>query len=489
MARPVPSGPQRLGAGLKMTSSAATRRPLGLAAVAAVCVLFAAAAVAAQASTGARAVARHLAPAASAVLPGVNPLPAGSFGAATTKKVTITLQGGGGGTNLQAQEYIIKAFEQKYPNITVKLLESGNSSASTQGTLITSGSAPDIVAVSPIASYYALLLAHHSLVNLNNLWSATSLAKRAASDVNNAFLGSGGTHYIVENQKVLYGMAYFNTQVFQKLGIPTPVDHRFASLQQFYSDVATLQKAGYQGLSIGGDSGYEEIWPVDAMFPTAATATQMANFLSSYEKSIKMQYSYTSGPFLKVIQTLHDFQARGVFQSGYLGANEAESQQPFLAGQAGMLMGGSWDAAGMRHEASFPYNWVLLPSLGTNPSQLTSGLDGDWGIPAQSKHIPEAELFLSFFLTNAMQAKGIVQIESNLPVVNLPAASITSLDPLVQEMLIDVKKNGAQPGWASTVPDVQAVIVSDLQSMWAGGKAPASIAQDAQNTVNTLRGG
>ena len=480
------------GSAVSQTTSPRGRRqrPLRVAGAAVCCaILVGIVSVTAYAAASSNKAASGAQASAAAAVPGTTPLPAGSFGASTTKKVTITLQGGGGGSNLQAINYVIKAFEAKYPNIKVKLLLAGDTSQSTQGTLISSSNPPDIVAISPQASYYAQLLSHHVLTPLTDLWAATSLKTRASSDVNSAFLGPDGKHYVVQNQKVFYGMAYYNVAMFQKLGIPAPVNHRFASLAQFYSDIAALKKGGEQGLTIGGKSGYEEVWPVDAMLPTASTKAQMANFLTSYHSSVKLKYGFSSGPFLKTIQTLHDFLDHNVFQAGFLGADEAGSQQPWLAGQAGMLLGGSWDAGGQRKAANFQYDWVLLPSIGVQPTQLTAGLDGDWGIPVKSKHIAEAKLFLSFFLTNAMQTKAIVQIESNLPVVNLPQSSLATLDPMVQQMLADAQKNGAQSGWASTVPNVQAVVVSDLESMWAGGTSPVAVAQHVQQTIAQLRSG
>jgi hypothetical protein len=86
-----------------------------------------------------------------------------------------------------------------------------------------------------------------------------------------------------------------------------------------------------------------------------------------------------------------------------------------------------------------------------------------------------------------METQAVVHIESNLPVVNLPPADLSSMDPLVRQMAADAQTNGIESGWASSVPDVQATVNTELQAMFAGSATPAAVASAVQATVNQLR--
>jgi raffinose/stachyose/melibiose transport system substrate-binding protein len=417
------------------------------------------------------------------------PLPAGSFGAPTSKDVTITAQGGGSGQNLEATNFVISAFEKQYPNIKVKLLQEPANFSSAQEQIIASSNPPDIVSPSPTAVWMSTVYSHHLLVPLTKLWQATDLSERAGKDINTTFLGPDGVHYLIENQKVFWGTVWYNKAMFAKAGITVPANHRIASLQDLYNDVAALKKIGKQGLSIGGKSGYEEVWPLDDVLPTGATAAQFQNYLTSYQASVPMSVNYTApSPFATALTTLEAYATHGVFINGFLGLDEAGSQVPFVAGDAGMLLDGSWTAGVFKTDhVTFPYGWLMLPSLGVTEARLTPSLDSDWAISSKSKNIGAAELFLSFFLTNAMQAKAIVAIESNLSVVNLPTADLNSLDPNVREMIADATTNGTATPWTDAVPNVEAVTDPDMQAMWAGSMTPTAVAAQVQSTVEQLR--
>ena len=346
---------------------------------------------------------------------------------------------------------------------------------------------PDIVDLTPIASYYSGLISNHILAPLNDLWQATDMPQRALSAENGFALGPNGTHYMVESQAVLYGMVYYNESLFQKAGLTVPANHR-VSLAYFAKMVAALHKIGVQAVGLAGGTTYEDSWLVDALLPTATTSAQMANYLSNYQAKVPETVNYHSAPFMNVLNTLSSWNKANVFQSGYLGVSTGtEAEDAWYEGRIAMNIDGSWEAAAARQAVKFPLGWFLLPSLGVRQTQLTAGLDGVVAIPAKSQNIGAAKLFLSFWLTNAMETQAVVHIESNLPVVNLPPADLSSMDPLVRQMAADAQTNGIESGWASSVPDVQATVNTELQAMFAGSATPAAVASAVQATVNQLR--
>jgi raffinose/stachyose/melibiose transport system substrate-binding protein len=390
------------------------------------------------------------------------------------------------------QQAFARGFEATHKNVTVKL-ESVTTAAKvgTNLTVVSSANAPDVGLIPTNTPAYQSLVTKGGILDLAPVWKAAKLDKRYPASVN-ALTSFQGKHYVLALSTSFYGFVYYNADLFAKNHITVPANHRIASASDLYRMASALTKGGVQPLEMGGKSGYEASWMVDALLPTSATASQTSNYLSSWHSSVPVTAKYTDPAFVDVLKQLQNYAKNGVYQNGYLGADQGSTESAFMSGTAGMLIDGSWQA-GVISKAKLPFKvgWLLLPPIkASSKTQLAGFYGADVVVPTKAKHKDLAMQFLEYMASDEGQQKAVIDAGSQIPSVNtLPKSAFTKLDPLVQQMLQDANTNGAQSGWTSTVPAGigQTTIDPLLQSMYAGSVTPEAIGQTIQAALPGVR--
>jgi ABC-type glycerol-3-phosphate transport system substrate-binding protein len=401
----------------------------------------------------------------------------GDSGATEAGKVTITVQQQAGEQNVAMMQSAAKLFEAANPGIKVKIqvitVETKNT---TNANVLTGANPPDVGVVPTNSPAYGQLVKGKKLLPLAEVWRAADLEKRYGPAITSALTAPDGNHYVISVDSVYYSIVYYNNELFKKAGITVPADHRITSAQELYAMVAALRRSGKQGVGLGGKSGYAASWMVDALLPTSATTAQLTNYLTSWQSSVPESAKYTDPAFGKVIEQLQAYQQNGVYQNGFLAADTPAVEALFQKGDLGMMIDGSWMAATFRKTMK-DVGWLLLPPVGPNKTQVTAFAGDGLGIPVGAKHQAEARKFLEFFMSEQNLAASVVKAGGNLAPVTMPDSAYAELDPMVREMLADVKVNGVQSGWTSTVPGTlgQAFFDPLVQGMYAGQGSPADI--------------
>jgi ABC-type glycerol-3-phosphate transport system substrate-binding protein len=281
---------------------------------------------------------------------------------------------------------------------------------------------------------------------------------------------------VVSVDSVFYSIAYYNNELFQKAGITVPPDHRITSADQLYAMTAALKRIGKQGVGLGGKSGYAASWMLDALLPTSASHEQLGNYLTSWQSAVPETAGYTDPAFTGAVAQLQAYHRNGIYQPGFLAADTPAVEAQFQKGDLGLMIDGSWMAPAFRKSMK-DVGWLLLPPVGPNKTQMTAFAGDGLGIPAGARHQAEAKRFLEFFMSEQNLAESVVKAGGNLAPVTMPDSAYVALDPMVREMLADVKANGVQSGWTSTVPGAlgQAFFDPLIQGMYAGQGSPADI--------------
>ena len=410
----------------------------------------------------------------------------------TNGPVTLRVQFELGGTDAAIYKTYAKGFEATHKNVTVKL--EGVTTAAKTGTNLTvlsSPNAPDVGLLPTNTPAYTSLVSKGGLVDLATVWKNQDLDKRYPTSID-ALTEYKNKHYVLAFSTVYYSFLYYNEDLFKKDGITVPADHRIASASQLYSIVDALKAGGSQPLAMAGKSGFQASWMVDALLPTSANKSELANYLDSSSPSVPVTAKFSSPAFVDTLKTLNDYNEHGVFQTGFLGMVPGDTESMFIAGKAGMLLDGSWESPVIRQaKVPFKFGFLLLPPVHTNE---TAQLDGFYGaevvIPKTAKHIALAEQFLEYMVSDQGQAKAVAQAGSLIPAVNtVPTSAFKTLDPLVQEMQADVNKHGSQSGFTSVVPPAVGQTTLDplIQSMYAGGTTPQAIGAKIQASLVALR--
>ncbi|MCU1584223.1 MAG: putative secreted solute-binding protein (transport system associated) [Microbacteriaceae bacterium] len=385
-----------------------------------------------------------------------------------------------------------RGFEATHKNVKVKL-ETVTTAAKvgTNLTVVSSANAPDVGLIPTNTPAYQSLVTKGGIADLAPVWKAANLDKRYPASVN-ALTSFRGKHYVLALSTSFYGLIFYNADLFAKNHITVPSDHRIATASDLYAMASALKKGGVQPLEMGGKSGYQASWMVDVLLPTSASASQTTNYLSSWHSTVPVTAKYTDPAFVNVLKQLQEYGKNGVYQNGYLGADQGSTESAFMSGTSGMLLDGSWQA-GVMAKAKLPFKvgWMLVPPVkASSQTQLTGFYGADVIVPAKAKHKDLAMQFLEYMVSDEGQQKAVIDVGSQIPSVNtVPKSAFTKLDPLVQQMLQDANTNGAQSGWTSTVPAGigQTTIDPLIQSMYAGSATPDSIGQTIQVALPGVR--
>lgn len=308
---------------------------------------------------------------------------------------------------------VVNGFEKQYPNVHVVVSTLTNQQFDTNLVVLTSKNPPDVGWVDINRTLYPQLVKAHQLVPLTSVWSAENLQKRYGPSYTNAVMQGQKVPYVVFIDTVYYNTIIYNQGLFAKLGIPDPSNHRFSSLAELTSAIAKLKAAGYAGIAFGADNTYACADLISGLLPTSASLSQLTNYLSNFNSTVPVTARYTDAAFLNVLRTIQGYNAKGFFQNGFLGMSDAQAQNVFLLGKAGMELPDST----LPSTPSFKTNWALLPPVNPGRTSQIDTFSDSIGIPANAKHIALAEKFLEYYVSKQGQ-EAVAAAHSDLAVVN-----------------------------------------------------------------------
>ena len=150
--------------------------------------------------------------------------------------------------------------------------------------------------------------------------------------------------------------------------------------------VAKLKAAGYEGFGVGGSSPYDLGHTLDALLPTAVSESDYKAMLTNFKPGSPTNVKYTDPGFVKVLQTIQDWQKKRIFQKGMVGMDTTQAQSLFTSGKLAMLQGGNYTYADLKEaKTSFDMGWFLLPPLTQGRKTPFNAFNGDTlGIPAKA---------------------------------------------------------------------------------------------------------
>jgi raffinose/stachyose/melibiose transport system substrate-binding protein len=388
---------------------------------------------------------------------------------------------------------IIKAFEAANPGIKVEVDSISSAQINTNGTVLSSSDPPDIGVVNINSPVFTQLSDAHQLTALNGVWSAASLKHRYGTGLAEALLAGQSSPYVVATEDVYYGFLAYNATLFRKLGIPLPADHRFASLAALRSACTKLKAAGYSCIALGGDNAYSVSNLFDPLLPTSASASQLTNYLTSWNRSVPVTAKYTAPAFVDALTQLNRMNSDGMFQNGFLGQSIEQAAATFQSQKSGLYASDATHLASLHKDVTFSLDWALLPPANASAKTQNTVFLGTYGIPAHAKNKALAEKFLDYYMSEAGQLS-ILKTNVDVPIVNdLPTAQLAAdaPDSLVGQILQDSAKNGLQLGWTSAVPGSvgQTLINPLIEQMFLDQTSPAKIVSAVQAALAEERGG
>lgn len=351
-------------------------------------------------------------------------------------------------------ELVADRFEEEHPGVTVEFqVLTPDQQSTTNLQVLTSADAPDIASAPTNTTVFTEMLANDQFVPLDDVWAEADLEARYGQALADA-IRPGGEPVGVLYSKVLYGIAWYNTAIFEEVGIEVPADHQIGSMEELEDMAARLRAGGYQPLSIGGSSNYHLTWILDNLLATAATEEELENYVTSFDPDVEVTTSYTDAAFTDSLERIREMFDANVFQDGVLGMDQDAALALFAAGQAGMMMGHNQTPAGVANkEVDIDMDFLLLPPIADDLNLPNFYAGNMLEIPVNAENPDLAKEFLILLMSDEMQVAAIEATEGALPGISVADTSqFASAPDSVRGLLEFDGEYGNAAGWASLVP-------------------------------------
>lgn len=402
---------------------------------------------------------------------------------ATDTSLTVQVQS----VQLPAFQYAANLLEKKHPGLKVKLQTiAGEQKSTTNTQILASSNAPDIGIVPNSAQPYFDLMKAKKLIPLTDLWKSADLESRYGNTVATS-LKWNGTPYLALFDTTYYNIVLYNKTAFTKAGVTVPADHQIASNDDLYSMVSKLKTAGYDGLAIGGSSGSQFGWLMDAQLQANAPKASFQDYLTSWQSGNKQKVKYSNPAFTDSIAQLADWNKHGVFPAGFIAASGDQAQAQFTSESAAMIIGGTWFPSIIKKQ-KFDYGWLLLPGAKDTPTVPSLYAGDTLAIPTASKHQALAKEFLEIYSSDKVQIYAAKTVGSLPAVTTVKAADVPALGPIVQEV-VDYATKKVGIGWTSTVPSSLGgtFIDAEAQKVLGGQVTVEQAGKDQQQAFETYK--
>lgn len=377
------------------------------------------------------------------------------------------------------------AFTAKY-HVTVNFqaLSPGSDYANLIGTRFASGNPPDVLFIQRGAGG-STLAASKQLLNLSNQpWiSRLTPAGRSSASYN-------GTIYTMPLDVNFQDTVYYNTELFNKLGLNVPT-----SWSQFIAICQKLNAAGIVPLAMGG----KDTWPLGTIDQNMIPADIRRYDPTFFAKRYAGKTTFSSSP------AWHHF-ARDIILMGQdtifhdpMATTWPDSVNEFVQGKAAMMIGGNWIAPvfngtyGQATVPSFKVGDFVFPYLARhspNDAFMAVTVGTQLAIAASTKQKKAAEEYLNFFASPPNLSKFITIYQG--PTAGLSGAHATGLDPLVTNILktgiLSTKRTFGECLINSVPSNFYDTLRTDIGKAWSGqGMTVSQMLSDLDNAYNQGR--
>ena len=365
------------------------------------------------------------------------------------------------GPDARAWRAVADAFSAKYPNVTVDLQGITNEAKGGPNLqVLTSNEAPDIALIPLNSNVYTQMVRASELVPLNDIFAEDNFPERLGPPAA-ALLQADGNYYAAPNTVAYYNILWTNPDALAASGVTIPENKVFESPASLIEAGKKCSAAGYAGLAIGGNTNYQASWMFDAALPTAVSADDFNNYLSSWKSNVDVTADYSAPGVIAALETLGSYASEGLYQKGYLGQDGPAAEALFTTGGSCMLLSGSWLPGGTfasakeSGEMTFDPGFAVLPPVSDAgaPSRLTPYYGNAYGVPVRAQNPDWGKKLLQYYISDEGQRLGAVEVGGFLPAVTTVSVDDSESFPqLVKDIVDYVSVNGSNSGWTSEVP-------------------------------------
>jgi raffinose/stachyose/melibiose transport system substrate-binding protein len=313
--------------------------------------------------------------------------------------VTLTVWDQESGQVSRTWNDLIKGFEQKYPNVTVRRVERSFGDLKALLKLALSGPhAPDVVEANQGWPDMGEMVKAGLLLPLDNYASAYGWFDRVPPTINaaNSWTSDGqrfgtGKLFGFTNEGELVGV-FYNKQILRKLGLSLP-----ATFTEFENSLAAARRAGEIPIQFGDLDGWPGIHEWAAIQERYAPAGYMTDFIFGLDYD---RVSFTTSQNLRAASTLQDWTRKGYFTPDLLAVGYDDSVSHFVKGQGLYMITGNWIVANLGPDNPEFGFMAMPPTSSGGPLVSTGGPGFPLSIASSSPHPDVAAAFIDWMTSN-----------------------------------------------------------------------------------------
>lgn len=389
------------------------------------------------------------------------------------------------GGSSTAQSTLNKAFEAKYPNVTIKRVSRSFSDLKTTLKLAISGSTPpDVVQANQGYPDMGAFVKGGLLRPVDDYAKLYGWASYYPSSLLklNMFSPDGvtwqtGNLYGVSQTGELVGV-YYSKKVLAQLGVPAPT-----TLADLDADMAKAKAANVLPLAYGDLEKSPGIHFYGVIQAAIAGADKVNNLVTGTSGS------WTDPDNVKAATTIQGWAKNGYLTPDSGGVARDDTLSTFAKGGSAFLIDGTWQQATL--EADMGKSNVGFDTLTPEGAKapVTEGGEGlAWAITSKAKHADAAAAYINF-ITNANAAKTLLEA-GNLPAVlpsDYTAPSGTLAADIADSYAKITKANTVVPYLDYTTSTFYDTLTAGMQNLVAGQVTPTQFTASLQADYATFK--
>ena len=414
---------------------------------------------------------------------GSNTVSSGSSGSG--KQVTVTLWSW---TPVDAtMQKIVKAIEQKYPNINIQTSIEPHADYNTAlQAAAASGSLPDIIGLPPGSQTQQYRKDLQPLDPIaQELWGSDWQSDFPASAIKQATLGnpSGDTHLYMLPQETEVINIWYNKKIFSQLNLTPP-----KTVDEMIQDAQKIKAAGYIPFFQGAGQTNFDTW----LFEQIAAQTD----LKGLQAAQNGEATWTQPGMIQAAQVWKKLFDNKVFEDGATGNMQYPTgANLFAAGRVGMISLGSWwlqeaalDTSPAGLKTMQDYGTFFFPAVtpGGTPTPPMGGIDFGWGLTNNASKNPAVEQASKTVLKELISGIGeqtMVNDLNDLPAFKGFQPQTKYSDAVNQIYQTYLTQVGSAYNHDIGNPSVEAALDSGLQAIAVGKSTPEAAMATVQAAV------
>jgi raffinose/stachyose/melibiose transport system substrate-binding protein len=345
-------------------------------------------------------------------------------GVTETGPITITVWDQESGQVSRVWDQLNAAFEQQYPNVTIKRVKRDFGELKTLLRLAISGPhPPDVVEVNQGWPDMGQLVKAGLLLPLDNYAQAYGWTDRVSANVRAVSSWSpDGKQFGTGN---LYGYTtmgeiigvYYNRQKLADLGLSVP-----ATFEEFEQDLAVAKQAGQVPIQFGNNDAFPGIHEYAVIQDQMAPVSELSDFIFGRGGN---QLSFDTPANVQAATTLQDWAKQGYFTPGFGGAGYQSTVNDFAKGLGLFMITGNWIVGDLGADNTDFGFFVMPPTQAGGQPVSTGGAGFPLSITAGSQHPDAAAAYIDWMTSD--HASDLLLPTGQIPLHT--GATTTSVQP------------------------------------------------------------